>query len=194
MIIGLTGLTGAGKSTAAGILQRRGWHVVDADAVSRRVTERPDILGKIQAAFGSACIGSDGRLNRRALAAIVFNDAEKLRLLNSVTHGPIVDEILAEVKAHEGENTVIDAPLLVETGLDRSCGAVLRITAPEELRAERIMKRDGLSLDEARARIRSQAPAEGSFIDIDNSAGEDALAAAVDEALRRISEQGKDRE
>ncbi|MCH5187294.1 MAG: dephospho-CoA kinase [Oscillospiraceae bacterium] len=183
MIIGLTGLTGAGKSTAADFLRRRGCHVIDADKVSRRVTDRPDILEKIKTTFGAECINADGGLNRRVLGQIVFNDAEKLRLLNAITHPPITAEILAETKSHEGETVILDVPLLKESGLDKVCDFVLRITAPEDVRAGRIMARDGLSLEEARARISSQAPFGGPCIDIDNSASEEELETRLTEVL-----------
>lgn len=183
MIIGLTGLTGAGKSTAADLLCRRGCHIIDADKVGHRVTDRPDILEKIKTAFGAECINADGGLNRRVLGRIVFNDAEKLQLLNGITHPAITVEILAEAKDHEGETVVIDAALLKECGLDKSCDLILQMTAPEDVRAGRIMARDGLSHDEALARIRSQVPYDGPCIDIDNSASEEELARKLTEVL-----------
>ena len=183
MVIGLTGLTGAGKSTAAELLSRRGCHIIDADKVARRVTDRPDILEKIKTAFGAECINADGTLNRRTLGQIVFNDAEKLQLLNSITHPPITADMLAEAKAHDGETVVLDVPLLKESGLDKVCDLVLRITAPEDVRAGRIIARDGLSPEEARARISSQAPFGGPCIDIDNSGSEKELENRLTEVL-----------
>ena len=185
MIIGLTGLTGAGKSTAAEILRRLGCHIIDADKVARRVTDRPDILEKIKTAFGEECINADGRLNRRTLGGIVFNDAEKLRQLNAITHPPITTEILAETAKHEGETVILDVPLLKESGLGEVCDLVLRITAPEDVRAGRIMARDGLRRDEAQARINSQSPYDGPCVDIDNSASEEELARKLTEVLCR---------
>lgn len=183
MIIGLTGLTGAGKSTAAEILRRRGCRIIDADKVGHRVTDRPDVLEKIKTTFGAECINADGELDRRALGRIVFSDAEKLKLLNGITHPAITVEILAEAKDHEGETVVIDAALLKESGLDKVCDLVLQITASEDVRAGRIMARDGLAHDEAIARIRSQSPYDGPRIDIDNSASKEELESKLTEVL-----------
>ncbi len=183
MIIGLTGLTGAGKSTAAAALRRLGCHVIDADRVGHEVTTRPDILEKIKTAFGAGCILPDGTLDRRALGKIVFSDGEKLKKLNAITHPPITEAIAAEAAAHSGETVVIDAAALGESGLDRLCGEVWRVTAPEELRLARIMERDGLSRTEAVNRILSQTPYGGRCVLIDNSSTEEALGQKVKEAL-----------
>lgn len=183
MIIGLTGLTGAGKSSAAEILRGRGCHIIDADKVGHSVTAKPEVLDKIKNAFGAEVIAPDGTLNRRVLGKIVFAAGGKLRLLNSITHPAITDEIKAEAAAHSGETVVIDCALLKECGLDKLCGKILCITADEAVRLERIMKRDGLSRGDALNRINSQAPYSGPCRVIDNSGSIAELEAAIEEAL-----------
>ncbi len=185
MIIGLTGLTGAGKSAAASVLRRLGCHVIDADKVGHEVTSRPDILEKIKAAFGERFVAPDGTLDRRALGRAVFSDGEKLKKLNALTHPPIAEAIAAEAAAHSGEVVVIDAAALKESGLDRICGEVWCVTAPEGLRLARIMERDGLTRAEAAARIRSQTPYDGACVLIENSSSVEALEKKVKEALCR---------
>lgn len=185
MIIGLTGLTGAGKSTAAAVLSQLGCHIIDADRVGHRVTARPDILEKIKASFGEEYITSDGALDRRKLGALVFADRDKLQLLNSITHPPITEEIISEARAAEadGKTVVIDCALLGEVGLSEICRPVLNITAPTELRLGRIIERDGLSEAGALDRINSQRPYDGPAIDIENSSSQEALEARLKEAL-----------
>lgn len=185
MIIGLTGLTGAGKSTAAAVLSQLGCHIIDADRVGHRVTARTDILEKIKAAFGGEYIASDGTLDRRRLGALVFSDKDKLQVLNGITHPQITAEIISEARAAEaaGKTVVIDCALLGETGLSEICRPVLQITAPAEIRLRRIMERDGLSEAEAVNRINSQRPYDGPAIDIENSSSHEALEARLKEAL-----------
>lgn len=183
MIIGLTGLTGAGKSTAAEILRRGGCYIIDADKTGHRVINSPEISGRIKAAFGEEYVSADGAVDRRALGRLVFADGEKLRLLNAITHPAIAAEIAAEAEAHRGETVIIDCALPKECGLDKICDKILRVTAPAEVRLKRIMERDGLSRTEALNRMNSQTPYGGSCTDIDNSSGERELELRIKEAL-----------
>ena len=188
MLIGLTGLTGAGKSLAAGLLKSRGFYIIDGDKVGHRVTACPEILEKIRAVFGNGVINSDGSLNRRALGDIVFSDPEKLKALNAITHPAIKAEVLREA-AKQGETpVVIDGAVIKECGLAECCAAVLRITAPEEVRRNRIMERDSLTEEQARRRIAAQTYHQDNWIDVDNSSTleklEQNLASALDEVIK----------
>ncbi|MGN1098531.1 MAG: dephospho-CoA kinase [Clostridia bacterium] len=186
MIIGLTGLTGAGKSTAAEILRNKGFHIIDGDKVGHRVTAGADVLDKIKAAFGGGVINPDGSLNRRALGKIVFSDSGSLALLNSITHPAIKSEVLREAEEHKDETVVVDGAVLKECGITENCAAVIRITAPEEVRLKRIMERDGLSEAEAKSRISAQTDHTDPWIDVDNSSTEENLAKNLEEALCAI--------
>ncbi len=183
--IGLTGLTGAGKSLAASILKNKGFHVIDGDEVGHEVAARPEILEEIKKAFGGGVIEPDGSLNRRALGNIVFSDPEKLRRLNAITHPAIRETVLREAAEADGP-VVIDGAVLKECGLTEHCAAVLRITAPAELRKRRIMERDGLTEDEAERRISAQTNHSDGWIDVDNSAGTDMLERNLNTALGQI--------
>ena len=188
MLIGLTGLTGAGKSLAAGLLKSRGFYIIDGDKVGHRVTARPEILEKIKTAFGDGVINPDGSLDRRALGNIVFSDPEKLQLLNAITHPAIRAEALREA-AEQGETpVVIDGAVIKECGLSEHCAVVLRITAPEEVRMRRIMERDGLTEEQAQKRIAAQTYHDDNWIDVDNSSTLEALernlSTALDEVMR----------
>lgn len=187
MLIGLTGLTGAGKSLAAGLLKSRGFYIIDGDEVGHRVTARPEILGKIRDAFGDGVIAPNGSLDRRALGNIVFSDPEKLRLLNAITHPAIKAEVLREAAEQAGP-VVIDGAVIKECGLAEHCAAVLRITAPAEVRKRRIMERDGLTAEQADRRIAAQTDHCDNWIDVDNGSTvenlEQNLAAALDEVMK----------
>ncbi len=183
MIIGLTGQTGAGKSSAGNILKNMGFYVIDADKIARRVTASEEILIKLRSLFGDGVISPDGTLNRRALGEIVFSDREKLERLNALTHPEIVRIITAEAKAHEREGAVIDCALLEECGLSEICDKIINITAPRDVRLSRIMERDGLSRREALNRINCQRPFSGNCVPIDNSASLSELGDKLKEAL-----------
>lgn len=151
IIIGLTGPTGAGKSTAAAAAEKFGLQVIDCDKSARAATEKgTDGLNALVAAFGDEILSPDGSLNRRALAAAAFASPQKTELLNKTVLPHIVKLVLAET---EGKNILLDAPTLFESGLNSVCTAVIVVSANAEIRRERIIKRDGLSPEAADLRI-----------------------------------------
>ena len=164
-VIGLTGGIGTGKSTVSQYLRDWGFAVIDADKIAREITEpgRP-LLAELEKAFGNEIIREDGSLDRKGLAAIVFSDAEKRRVLDQLTHGRILEEIQRGVvlckEQASAKGIIIDAPLLFETGLDQQCDQVWLVTADQDLRVQRVCVRDGSSPREVRDRIRSQMPDE----------------------------------
>ncbi len=186
MIIGLTGLTGAGKSTAARILEKKGFYIIDGDSVGHEITSRPDVLAKIKAAFGGGVIRPDGSLDRRALGKIVFSDKEQLKKLNGITHPPLKEEVLKIARA-QTRPVVLDGAVLKECGLTEHCAAVIRVTAPVEVRLSRIMERDSLSREEALSRINAQTEHGDDWIDVDNSSDEENLEYNLMEALWEIN-------
>lgn len=158
IIIGLTGQTGAGKSTFSALLAQRGAAVIDADLVARGITARADVSEKLCESFG-ADILKNGKLDRRILASRAFASPEKTELLNSITHPPILEEILrlCEEYFRAGKETVIvDAAALFESGGDRMCDLVASVICPENIRAQRIMSRDGITREQAMLRINAQ--------------------------------------
>ena len=160
LLVGLTGGLGAGKTTVARMLGQRGAVVVDADDLARRALD-PGTPGFEQVCdlFGRDVLGQDGRIDRRELARRVFGDEAKRRALESITH-PEVFRLLAEaVEQHRGTDRVIvfDAALIVETGFHSAVDFLIVVTAPEAAQVERVMRERGMSEEEARARIASQA-------------------------------------
>jgi len=161
MVLGLTGQTGAGKSTVCRMLENeQNICVVDADQIARQVvTSGTDCLAEIVLHFSIIVLNEDGTLNRKKLAEIVFNDRSQLKELNRITFPHIVAGIKNEIKAGQqaGHSIVIlDAPLLFESKSDQLCDRILAVLADTEIRKQRIMQRDGLTEQEAEARISSQ--------------------------------------
>ncbi|OBF27163.1 dephospho-CoA kinase [Mycobacterium sp. ACS1612] len=159
--IGLTGGIGAGKSTVSAAFAECGGIIVDGDVIAREVVEPgTEGLAALVDAFGKDILRPDGALNRPALAARAFVDDEKRAKLNGIVH-PLVarrrEEILDAV--HEDAVVVEDIPLLVETGLAPLFPLVVVVSADEETRVERLIKR-GMDEADARARIKAQAPEE----------------------------------
>jgi dephospho-CoA kinase len=159
LVVGLTGGIGVGKTTVAKALARRGAVVVDCDGLGRTVVE-PDGLAYagVVARFGPGVVRADGALDRPALAAIVFDDPAALADLNGITHPAIDVEIARAIAAAPaGSVVVLDMAVLVETRLGRGqYEVVVVVEAPLDVRLERLAGR-GMTADDARARIASQA-------------------------------------
>lgn len=161
-IIGITGGTGCGKTTALNELERRGALLIDCDAVYHRMleTDRP-MLDEIEKYFPGAVI--DGKLDRKALGAVVFTDEEALRDLNIITHRHInleIRRILREHAMNGGTLAAIDAIELFSSGLAKRCTATIGVIADREGRIDRIMRRDGISREYAMMRVNAQRPNE----------------------------------
>ena len=157
MIIGLTGQTGAGKSTVCEFLREKGLFIVDCDKVARNVTEKGSkTLDLLAEAFGGDIILSDGTLNRKELASRAFQSAEKTALLNSITHPEIINAINNVIKEHKNENIILDAPTLIESGAYKLCDKIVSVLADANIRKERIIARDDISYAEAEKRMSAQ--------------------------------------
>lgn len=165
-ILGLTGPSGSGKAVIGAAFSSRGIPVLDTDAVYHAWIEKPTACTQeLAAVFGHAVLNSDGGIDRRRLAAIVFaDDGEKtarLDRLNRITHRYVLESCriwLEEQKKLGCRAAVIDAPLLIEAGLHMTCDAVIAVLAPREVRLSRIVLRDGISREAAEARVSSQKP------------------------------------
>ena len=159
MLIGLTGQTGAGKSEVCAILLEYGFDIINADSVARDVTRAgSECLGKIVEEFGDKMLRPGGKLDRKALGELVFSDAASLDRLEDI----IYPYILREIKKRAGElspgskGIFLDAPTLFESGANKFCEKICSVTAPEDLRMERIIARDNLTSEEAANRMNSQ--------------------------------------
>lgn len=162
MVVGLTGQTGAGKSTVSKVFRQYGFCLIDADKISREVVKKgSSCLHEIKDCFPANVISEDGSLNRSELAKIVFSDHNKKEMLNSIMYPYIVGEILQQIHryADSGQKMILlDAPTLFESRADDFCELIISVVAREHLRLDRIMKRDSLDQNQAQARIDSQLP------------------------------------
>ena len=190
--VGLTGGIGAGKSTVAGLLARHGATVIDADLLAREVVEPgTDGLAEVVAAFGPAMLGSDGLLDRKALAVRVFSDPQQLTRLNEIIH-PRVRELTLHRAAHLPPDAVVvhDIPLLVEVGAAGQYDLVVVVEAPEAVRVQRLTEARGMAEADAAARIKAQASSEtrtaAADIVIDNDGTPDDLVGKVDDLWQLI--------
>ncbi len=158
MIVGITGGTGCGKTTALQAVQALGGMVLDCDRIYHELLEtQPALLQRIEARFPGTV--DSGGLLRKKLGAIVFADPAALAELNRITHAAVKQEVLRRLEAKPAL-AAIDAIGLFEGGLAELCDCTVAVTAPEELRIARLMARDGISEDYARSRITAQRPQE----------------------------------
>ncbi len=193
IVVGLTGGIGAGKSTVSAMLAERGAVVIDADAVVHEVqSPGHPVLAQMVEHFGPGILLPDGRLDRQAVADIVFGDDEALAELNKIVH-PAVGEKIARRMAAEAETdhvVILDVPLLVESGRD-DLAALIVVDVDPEVAVERLVAQRGMSEADARARIKRQASREERLAKadhvIDNHGDRDALARRVAEVWDQIS-------
>lgn len=159
--IAVTGVPGSGKSTVTGLLREHGAFTLDADELAREVIA-PGTPGfaEVRARFGESVIAPDGSIDRKKLGAIVFSDPAERGYLESVTH-PRIRELAAErvQGARPGQLVVYDVPLLFEANMT-GFRKVIVVAASEDLCLERLMRRMGLSHEDAVRRMRSQLPLE----------------------------------
>ena len=156
MIIGITGGTGSGKTTLLQILAKQGCVVLDCDEIYHRLLQTDKtLLAAIEDRFPGTV--ENGTLNRKKLGAIVFADSSALLDLNKITHGAVKEEV-ARLLDPKPKLAVIDAIGLFEGGLAELCKLTIAVSAPEDVRVQRLMARDSISESYARARIAAQKP------------------------------------
>ncbi len=157
-LIGLTGKTGAGKSTVSKYLKDKGAYIIDGDIVAREVLiDNAELLNELAKNFGDDIL-ENGVLNRKKLAEKAFSTKENTVLLNSIMHPAINEKIMLEAnEAFKTHNVVIvDAAAIIESGYADICDKLIVVSAPEEIRKSRIMMRDGISEKDALIRINGQ--------------------------------------
>ena len=159
-VIGITGPSGVGKTTALRELEALGALVLDCDAVYHELLAQDAALVK---ALGEAFPGTvrDGQLDRKALGRIVFSSPEKLALLNQISHAFVKRAVEARLRTYAmqgGRLAALDAVELISSGMSARCAATVGVLADREKRIERIMRRDGITREAAEARLRAQKP------------------------------------
>jgi dephospho-CoA kinase len=196
-LFGLTGGIGSGKSTVAARFRERGLPVIDADELAREVVAKGSPgLGEIVAFLGPEVLDAEGGLDRKRVAAIVFNDADARRRLNAITHPRVAALAVERSQAFEATGEPLacyEVPLLVEAGLAAILRPLVVVTADVGTQLARAMARDSASEAEISARIAAQMPLEkkaelADFV-IENSGSIEATRSRADEVLDAICEQ-----
>jgi dephospho-CoA kinase len=155
--IGLTGNIGAGKSTVARIFETLGVPVYHADKQAREILKSDKVTEKISELFGKQVLNALNQIDRKALASIVFNDKDKLALLNNLIHPLVEEDFLLWCEKYADKKYIIqEAAILFESGFDRLFNANILVTAPEKLCIARVMTRDGITKEMVTDRIGNQ--------------------------------------
>lgn len=193
-IIGLTGQSGAGKSTVGGCLRDNGFSVIDADGISRRVSGSESFLDEVKRSFPE-CI-SAGKLDRRKMAGVVFSSGERLKKYTDIIYPYIIKEVfnaLYSLKSAGERIVIFDAPTLFESGLDSICGCVISVVAPMEHKIRRILERDGIPVEMVHSRLSSQKSEEFFKNNSDYLINNDGDLECLKDKVSSISERIKER-
>ncbi len=193
ILVGLTGGIGSGKSTVSAGLARRGAVVVDADAIVHELqSPGQPVLAAMVERFGEGILHADGTLDRKAVAAIVFDDAEALKDLGEIVHPAVRDELFRRVadQAATDNAVVLDIPLLAESGWEGIVGTIV-VDLDPEIAVQRLVAHRDFTEADARARIANQASreerlAKAGFV-IDNGGTVDDLEPQIDAAWEWIN-------
>ncbi|MTH14579.1 dephospho-CoA kinase [Flavobacterium sp. LC2016-01] len=155
-VIGLTGGIGSGKTTIANYFKEMGVSVYIADDAARAVMQSQAVIEKVKKVFGESLF-ENNVLNRAKLAEIVFNDADELAKLNAIVHPAVKEDFESWILQHKNEEYVIyEAAILFESGRYKDCDFIILVTAPEEVRIERVLKRDNTTRAQVLSRMQMQ--------------------------------------
>jgi dephospho-CoA kinase len=194
-IIGLTGGIGSGKSTVSAILKEQGYLIIDADELSREVSKKGSpLLRLLVREFGIEIIREDGTLDRKKLADLAFDNQHGTRRLNELVQTAILVkamELFNDLRiSREVEVCFFDVPMLYEAGWDRYTDSVWLVTAPEDIRLSRVVRRDHSRRQEVLARMKLQMSEEEKLkradVVLDNSGSEENLQKQVMEAITTL--------
>ncbi|MDD2484064.1 MAG: dephospho-CoA kinase [Eubacteriales bacterium] len=192
--IGLTGGIGSGKSTVSRYLMEKGYPVLDADEIAKELLSAgSETLMELKEAFGEKTLLPDGTLDRKYVADLVFSDSSKKAILDKITHGKVLEEILLRA-SRLGEDAIvfIDAALLFEAGIDKYVDETWVVDAGDDVRIQRVMDRDGLSKAEIQKRINNQMNRrdrlkKANYV-LDNSGSKESIYGQVNKLLEHLQE------
>ena len=192
----ITGGSGAGKSTVSDGFRRLGVYVSDVDKAARAVVRKGGkCLAELEDSFGSGIIDSEGGLDRAAMAAIAFSDAESLKRLNEITHKYIFEYIKEELDSVPDAICAVDGAVIIGSPVMSLCRSVVLVTADRDTRIERIMRRDGISRQLAEKRISAQKDDAFYAVHadhiIENNGDEDRLGEQIEFIYNKIKIEAK---
>ena len=156
--IGLTGGIASGKTTVSDCFKKLGTQVIDADIISHEVTEPSgSAFEEILSEFGSEILDEKGLINRKKMRAIIFNDPSQKKILEEIIHPKVRDEMFQRINKSDDHYLIVSVPLLVETGMNQIMDRNLLVDCSEDTQIERLMHRDKITLNEAKAILKNQA-------------------------------------
>ena len=156
--IGLTGGVASGKTTVSDCFKKLGTQVIDADIISHEVTEPSgSAFEEILSEFGSEILDEKGLINRKKMRAIIFNDPSQKKILEKIIHPKVRDEMFQRINKSDDHYLIVSVPLLVETGMHQIMDRNLLVDCSEDTQIERLMHRDKITLNEAKAILKNQA-------------------------------------
>ena len=156
--IGLTGGIASGKTTVSDCFKKLGTQVIDADIISHEVTEPSgSAFEVILSEFGSEILDEKGLINRKKMRAIIFNDPSQKKILENIIHPKVRDEMFQRINKSDDHYLIVSVPLLVETGMHQIMDRNLLVDCSEDTQIERLMHRDKITLNEAKAILKNQA-------------------------------------
>jgi len=160
-IIGITGISGSGKTAASSMLEKMGGFIIEADPLAHALMKKGGAAyEEIIMVFGAKILDENGEIHRPSLGDLVFNDKDKLRQLEGIIHPRVIEKtnelISTAIKSSKYKFAVIDAPLLIEAGMHKNCHSIWLITANHETRLARIMARDDITKETAEKRLSSR--------------------------------------
>jgi dephospho-CoA kinase len=169
LIVGITGGIGGGKSTLSARLRAEGFLVFDTDCRAKQLqNEHPELIQKLKTLFGEEIYNANGQLDRSALAKIVFEKKELLAELNKMVHPVVRADFHHWVETHSDQKLLfVESAIMFESGLVNSVDKVILMTAAIEVRIARVVKRDGSSPEQVKARIANQMPDEQKILNSD---------------------------
>lgn len=192
-IIGLTGMSGAGKSTACTVFAEYGFDIIDCDKICRVIVEKgKPCLKEIVKNFGEDILTENGELNRKKMGSLIFSDEKKRLMLNGIMY-PYVSYIVIKSILNSTEDFVmLDAPTLFESGIDDICDIVVSVVAEKQAVINRILNRDNISRADAENRLSSQHNKEfyisrSSYV-IENNGSSENFIKILEETAVRIKE------
>lgn len=160
-VIGITGGIGSGKTTLIEYIKNLGYSVYISDLEAKKLMNQKEISNKIQFLFDTPVLTEDKLLDRKKLSNVVFNNPENLNKLNELVHPLVKEHFINWVDQHQHEVLVFkEAAILFETGSYKDCDYTILITAPQEIRINRVMQRDQISKQQVLERIQNQWPDE----------------------------------
>lgn len=192
-VIGLTGMSGAGKSTACEIFRESGFDNINCDLICREIVEKgKPCLNEIADFFGNSVLTEGGELNRPQMSKLIFTDSKKRIALNGIMYPYVSYIVIKRILCTNNKYVIIDAPTLFESGIDDICDIIVSIVAERETLIKRVIKRDGIDEKSAAERLSSQhCPqyyAERSDFVISNNQTNDDFINKITEAIDRIKE------